>query len=92
MCSVIFQMDSLGDRSKFKGGAVFYAQITLLYIVVITSIVNLSLGNESSTLWTSLLCSCLGYILPQPKLKVSKYNGAFNLPVSRVGSVISERF
>lgn len=79
-------MDSAEETRKFNGVA-FYAQILLLYIVVITSIINISLGNESSTLWTSLLCSCLGYMLPQPKLKVSKSNQS----VSRMSSFINER-
>jgi len=47
----------------------FLAQIILLFIVVITSIVNLSLGNGDGQLWTALLSSSIGYILPPPSLK-----------------------
>ena len=47
----------------------FFAQVVLIYIVCITCIINLSIGNGNSNLWTSLLSSSLGYILPSPKLR-----------------------
>ena len=47
---------------------VFFAQVVLIYIVCITCIINLSIGNGNSNLWTSLLSGSLGYILPSPKL------------------------
>lgn len=49
---------------------VFFVQVILVYIVTITCIVNLALGNEPKDLWVSLLASCLGYILPAPALPV----------------------
>ncbi len=50
----------------------FFAQVIIVYIVIITCIVNLSLGNGDINLWTALLSSCLGYLLPSPKLKSYK--------------------
>ena len=47
----------------------FFAQVVLIYIVCITCIINLSIGNGNSNLWTSLLSGSLGYILPPPKLR-----------------------
>ena len=47
---------------------VFFAQVFLIYIIVTSCIVNLSLGRGDSNLWTCLLSSCLGYLLPNPKL------------------------
>ena len=47
----------------------FFAQVVLIYIVCITCIINLSIGNGNSNLWTSLLSGSLGYILPSPKLR-----------------------
>ena len=41
----------------------------IIYIVVVTCIVNLSIDNGNSNLWTALLSSCLGYMLPNPRLK-----------------------
>lgn len=48
---------------------VFFTQVILLYIIIITCIVNLSLGSGDSNLWTCLLSSCLGYLLPNPRLE-----------------------
>lgn len=50
----------------------YYSQVILVYIVVIACIVNLTLGTNDSTWWSSLLSACLGFILPAPKLKSPK--------------------
>jgi hypothetical protein len=55
-----------------KAEIVFFAQVIVLYIVIITSIVNLTLANGVSTLWTALLSSSLGYLLPNPTLEKEK--------------------
>lgn len=47
---------------------VFFSQVTLIFIICITSIVNLSLGNGEDRLWITLLSSSIGYLLPSPKL------------------------
>lgn len=52
-----------------KSEIVFFSQIIILYIVIITCIVNLSVGNGESNLWTALLSSSIGYILPNPSVK-----------------------
>ena len=52
-----------------KAEGVFFTQIILIYIVVVACIVNLSVGNGNSNLWTALLSSCLGYLLPNPSMK-----------------------
>lgn len=52
-----------------KSEIVFFMQVILIYIVVITSIVNLTLNKDEGKLWTALLSSSLGYILPNPTLK-----------------------
>ena len=48
---------------------IFIAQVVLLFIVVITSLVNLTVGNENTNLWTMVLTSCLGYMMPNPRFK-----------------------
>ena len=48
---------------------VYFCQIIIVSAIIITSIINLSLQNGSSELWISLLSSCIGYVLPSPKLK-----------------------
>ncbi len=52
-----------------KSEIVYFSQMLIVYIIIITSIVNLSLSNGPSELWISLLSSCIGYSLPSPKLK-----------------------
>ena len=47
---------------------VFFCQIVLIYIVVLTSLVNLTLKNGPINLWIALLGSCLGYLLPHPSM------------------------
>ena len=53
-----------------KSASVFVAQITIIFIVIISAILNLSLGNTEQThLWTSLLSTSLGLLLPNPSIK-----------------------
>lgn len=52
---------------------VFYAQILIIVIVVVASIVNLSLNSTQHTeLWVAVLSTSLGAVLPSPKLKHTK--------------------
>lgn len=59
-------------RTHPKSEIVFLFQVVLIYIVVITAIANLTLNTENSKLWTALLSSSIGYLLPAPSLKESK--------------------
>lgn len=54
-----------------KSEIVFFTQTIILYVVIITSIYNLS-TEKASDLWVALLSSSLGYILPAPTLKKKK--------------------
>jgi hypothetical protein len=66
---------STSDRWHLLGARVpqaeivYFCQMIIVYIIIITSIINLSLQNGASELWISLLSSCIGYALPSPKLK-----------------------
>jgi hypothetical protein len=62
--------ETIKNRSQFM----FFAQIIVIYIVIITSLFNISFKNGDSQLWIALLGSAIGYILPAPKLKT--YGGA----------------
>lgn len=55
-----------------KSQVVYFSQIIIIYIIIITCILNLSLNNGDSNLWTALLSCCIGYILPSPKIKKTK--------------------
>jgi len=55
----------IGERLKVIA---YFSQVVAIFIVIIACIVNLSLGNNKSELWSSLLGGALGYLLPNPKL------------------------
>ena len=56
-----------------KSAAVFFAQVFVLFIVIISSLINLSLAWQTNKLfWASLLCISIGYMLPNPTLKSSR--------------------
>ena len=52
-----------------RSEVVFLCQVLILYTVIMVSIYNLTVNSENSTLWTALLSSCLGYLLPNPTIK-----------------------
>lgn len=52
-----------------KQEVVFFSQIFILYIVIVASIVNLSISNDNTNLWITLLSSSIGYMLPNPSIK-----------------------
>ena len=51
---------------------IFFAQVVLLFIVVIGALINLTFFNENKDLWQMLLTSSLGYMLPNPHFKIGK--------------------
>ena len=47
----------------------FATQVIVLYTVILVSIYNLTTGTtEKDNLWTALLSSSLGYLLPNPAM------------------------
>ena len=58
-----------GSRGCPKEEIVFLCQVIILYTVIVVSIYNLTVAHDDSTLWTALLSSSLGYLLPNPSLK-----------------------
>ena len=70
---------SVGSSKIFSRVAakkwVFFAQIGVIFAVLITCLVNLSLNQGEQNLWKYLLCSIVGYILPNPTLKQQHTNG-----------------
>ena len=56
---------------------VFICQIFIIYVVIGTSVYNLSVGNKPSSLWVGLLASCLGYCLPNPSIDPGTYHVSY---------------
>ena len=50
--------------------SLFFAQIIVVYMIIITSLVQISLRSPDKELWLNLLSSSIGYILPSPGLKL----------------------
>jgi hypothetical protein len=52
---------------------VFICQMLIIYVVIGVSLFNLTRGGAGDAhdgkLWVALLSSCLGYILPNPKIE-----------------------
>ena len=55
-----------------KIGSLFFAQLIVVYMIIITSLVQISLRSPDKELWLILLSSSIGYILPSPGLKFRK--------------------
>ena len=55
-----------------KIGSLFFAQIIVVYMIIITSLVQISLRSPDKELWLILLSSSIGYILPSQGLKFRK--------------------
>jgi hypothetical protein len=62
----------LFGRKFPKNEVVFFVQIIIVYVVILTSLVNLTLrhcDNSEGKLWIALLSSSLGYLLPNPTIR-----------------------
>lgn len=63
------------DEKPIKQKVILYScQMIIIFIVVVAAILNLSLDNGNKIMWTSLLSSTLGYVLPSPKLPAQNYH------------------
>ena len=64
---------TIGSRRVPKEEIVFLSQTLIISIVIISYIYNLSRSDrKDENIWTTLLGSCLGYMLPNPSLKSKK--------------------
>lgn len=59
----------LCGRKFPRSEVVFFSQTIIVYIVIITALINLTRGTDNHTLWVAYLSSCLGYVLPHPRIK-----------------------
>lgn len=48
---------------------VYFCQIVVILSIVFASIYNLTKQQGDQQLWTALLGSCMGYLLPNPTIK-----------------------
>ena len=64
---------TLGGKNLPRSEIKYGAQILIIYVIILSCIINLSFGkSELTNVWLSLLCSCTGYILPSPYMPSTK--------------------
>jgi hypothetical protein len=52
-----------------KHKIIYFSQVIALYIVILSSIVNLSLQHPLTELWVTLLSSSISVLLPAPSYR-----------------------
>ncbi len=62
-------MSLLSNDEGKHNKVIYYFQVIVIYAIVITCLLNVSLSNDKDCTWTTLLSACIGYLLPPPKLK-----------------------
>ena len=78
-------VQSTDSRGKIvKNRFTFLAQLIVVYIIIITSLVQISLRSPDKELWLILLSSSIGYILPPPGLKFRKQSLPGDEPDSKL--------
>ena len=65
-------LPDIPPKDTQKSALTYYSQIVVIYAIIATSIIHLSLQSPDKELWLVLLSSSLGYILPAPTLKIPK--------------------
>ena len=59
-------MKSWRHYLSFHSEIIFATQIIVVCVVIITSLIQLILKNDTCSLWSNLLASSMGYLLPSP--------------------------
>ena len=63
---------TLFGQKHRQSKVVYFTQVVILYVIVLTALVNISIGSKDFNLWNTLLSTSIGLILPAPKLKREK--------------------
>ena len=64
----------LFGRAVPRSEVVYLCQVVVIFVIIITCILNLSLTNGNKEMWVSFLGYSLGALLPPPKIKKSLIN------------------
>ncbi len=74
----ISSTSSSSSRWKFfgqnvpKSEVVYISQMFIIFVVIVSCIINLSLKNGNSEMWVSFFGYAFGAMLPPPKLQIAK--------------------
>ena len=55
-----------------KSMVIYIIQVVAIFIIIIVAVCNLSLKEKDKEMWITLLCSSMGYLLPNPSMKRTK--------------------
>ena len=75
---LVMQRSNITDSWRFcgkrvpRGEILFFSQIIILYIIIISCLINLSFNIGNQSLFICLLSSSVGYILPNPSTSKQK--------------------
>ena len=75
---------SLCGNNVMRTQIVFISQVIIIYIIIISCLVNLSIGNRNESLFICLLSSSIGYLLPNPSYSDKKPDKKINLGMGGV--------
>lgn len=56
---------------KLSSKVLYTFQLFIIFIVVLAALLNITFDNGDQKFWVSLLSLCIGYTIPNPKLKLS---------------------
>ena len=63
---------SMFSRTCPKSMVVYCIQVVAIFIIILVAVCNLSLKTADKEMWITLLCSSMGYLLPNPNMKRKK--------------------
>ena len=49
----------------------YLCSIILIYLVIISSLINLSIGTDIREIWLTLLSACIGVVTPSPDILIN---------------------
>ena len=58
---------------------VFFVQVIFALTIILACIIHLALKDENSQFWMVMLSGCMGYIMPNPSMKVPSKEKSNNL-------------
>lgn len=82
----MMEFSKIEQQKMYYKKILFIVQLLVLVSMLITSIVNIIMKTGNLPLWTALLGSSLGYLLPTPRVKSMKTETAIQ-PSSNVSSI-----
>ena len=71
---VKLETSPVGSRGKIictPNLVLFSIQVMTIFLIVCASLANLSIGTGNQQLWTLILTGSLGYLMPNPRLKLT---------------------